>query len=66
MKQYEAVVVGVSADGLDALSTVLPALPEGISVPVIVVAHRAADSDSFLTLHLDDLSQATTPVQDRG
>ena len=66
MKHYEAVVVGVSAGGLDALSTVLPALPERISVPVIVVAHRAADSDSFVASHLDDLSKATVREAEYG
>ena len=57
MKPYEAVVIGVSTGGLEALSTVLPALPEGISMPTIVVAHRAADSDNFLASHLNDLSK---------
>lgn len=66
MKRYEAIVVGVSAGSLKALSIVLSALPEKMSVPVIVVAHRAADSDSFLASHLNELSKATVREAEYG
>ena len=66
MKHYEAVVVGVSAGGLNALSTILPALPAGNSLPVVVVQHRAADSDSFLASHLNSLSSVAVKEAEHG
>ncbi len=58
MKQdYRAVVVGVSAGGLDALSIVIPALEEDFPLPIAVVQHRRADSDDFLAIHLHEQSR---------
>jgi two-component system chemotaxis response regulator CheB len=37
--RYEAVAVGVSAGGVHALNLVLPGLPAGFPLPVIVVQH---------------------------
>ncbi len=51
--RYEAIVLGVSAGGLRALSTVLPEMPEDFGMPVIVVQHVAADSDGYLAEHLN-------------
>jgi two-component system chemotaxis response regulator CheB len=53
-KEYKVVVVGVSAGGLDALSTVIPSLPGDFPLPVAVVQHRRASSDGFLADHLDE------------
>ena len=39
-------MIGVSAGGLDALTTVLPALPAGFALPVIVVQHLHPSQDS--------------------
>jgi len=50
---YEAVVIGVSAGGLDALRSILPRLPEKFPVPVIVVQHRKAGGDDFFAEYLD-------------
>lgn len=44
----EAVVIGVSAGAVDALSTILPRLPADFPVPVIVVVHLPADRKSVL------------------
>jgi two-component system chemotaxis response regulator CheB len=35
----EAVVIGVSAGGIKALSVILPALPAGYPVPILIVIH---------------------------
>ncbi|MBZ9676510.1 chemotaxis protein CheB [Mesorhizobium sp. ES1-1] len=43
-----AIVIGASAGALDALSVILPALPEGFSLPVIVVVHIPPDKRSVL------------------
>ncbi len=50
---YEAIVMGVSAGGLEALKTILPALPENFVVPIIVVQHRNERTDEFLVTYLD-------------
>ncbi|MDP2560907.1 chemotaxis protein CheB [Psychrobium sp. 1_MG-2023] len=55
-QKYDAVVIGVSAGGLNALTTLLPKLPNDFPMPVIIVQHRASDSDNFLIEHLGRLS----------
>lgn len=45
---FDAVVIGVSAGGFDALSQVLPALPEDFAPAVIVVQHRGPQSPQLL------------------
>ena len=44
----DAVVVGCSAGGLDALREILHGMPADFPVPVIVVAHHAADGDLLM------------------
>jgi two-component system, chemotaxis family, protein-glutamate methylesterase/glutaminase len=38
-RQFEAVVIGASAGGVNALMQVLPALPRGYRLPIVVVIH---------------------------
>ncbi len=47
-RTVEAVVIGCSAGGLDALRVLLDALPEKFPATVIIVAHTAADSVNML------------------
>lgn len=56
---YEAVVIGASAGGLDALAQILPDLPLSFGLPVVIVQHRAHDSDSFFTDYLDQRCSLT-------
>ncbi len=51
---YEAVAMGASAGGMNALRTVLSALPETFPAPVLVVQHISPDSDNYLVSYLDD------------
>ncbi|AWM39232.1 Chemotaxis response regulator protein-glutamate methylesterase of group 3 operon [Gemmata obscuriglobus] len=44
----EAVVIGASAGAVDALSAVLPALPKGYPLPVMVVVHLPPDKKSVM------------------
>jgi two-component system chemotaxis response regulator CheB len=44
----EAVVIGASAGALEALSVILPALPDGYALPVFVVVHVPPDKRSIL------------------
>ena len=47
---YRVVVVGASAGGLHALRTLMSALPEDFDVPVVVVQHRAKESELLCEL----------------
>jgi two-component system chemotaxis response regulator CheB len=44
----QAIVIGASAGALEALSTILPALPSGYALPVLVVVHLPPGKDSLL------------------
>jgi two-component system, chemotaxis family, protein-glutamate methylesterase/glutaminase len=46
--QAEAVVIGASAGALEALSVILPSLPTGFKLPLIVVVHIPPDKRSML------------------
>lgn len=61
-QNYKAVVVGVSAGGMEALSAVIPSLPGDFPLPVVVVQHRRPNSDDFLSVHLDE--QSPLPVKE--
>ena len=52
MGNYRAIVIGVSAGGLKALSAVLPKLRGGLPLPVLVVQHLSPVSDTYLVDHL--------------
>ena len=54
---YEAIVIGVSAGGLEALKAILPALPESFSIPIAIVQHRNERQDNFLIEYLDKISK---------
>jgi two-component system, chemotaxis family, protein-glutamate methylesterase/glutaminase len=57
----EAVVVGASAGAVDALSALLPTLPEDYPLPVMVVVHIPPERNSLLA----DLFRAKCRVQVR-
>ena len=46
--KYEAIVIGTSAGGLNALTTLLKVLPAEYPLPIIVVQHRAKDQRTLL------------------
>lgn len=50
-RQYEAVVIGVSSGGLNALSRLLPLLAPDVALAIIIVQHPHADN--FLAAYLD-------------
>lgn len=45
---YHAIVIGSSAGGLHALSTILEKLPQDYPFPVIIVQHRSKDHTALL------------------
>jgi two-component system chemotaxis response regulator CheB len=53
---YDAIVIGVSAGGLNALSEVLVDLPENFPVPIMVVQHLGRQSEGYVATYLDDRS----------
>lgn len=57
----EAIVIGASAGALEALSSVLPALPSGYSLPILIVVHVPPDKPSLLA----ELLQARSSIQVR-
>jgi two-component system, chemotaxis family, protein-glutamate methylesterase/glutaminase len=56
---FEAAVIGVSAGGMHALKTILPELPATFPVPIAIVQHLNAGSDSYLVEYLNNLSAIT-------
>ncbi|QBQ54303.1 chemotaxis protein CheB [Nitrosococcus wardiae] len=46
--QAEAIVIGASAGALEALSILLPALPQDYPLPIMVVVHLSPDRESML------------------
>ncbi len=46
--RVDAVVIGASAGGIEALAMLLPALPAGLRPPVIIVLHLPRDRPSVL------------------
>lgn len=55
---YEAVVIGASAGGLQALRQLLPALPALFPIPIAVVQHIGERSD-FMSEYLNQASKIT-------
>jgi two-component system chemotaxis response regulator CheB len=51
--RYEAIVIGVSAGGMNALGTILSRLPVDFALPIIIVQHMDPESYDYLTELLD-------------
>ncbi len=51
----EAIVLGVSAGGLEALTAILPRLDQDLPLFVLIVQHQSRDSDDFLARYFDRL-----------
>jgi two-component system chemotaxis response regulator CheB len=54
---FEAIVIGVSAGGLHALAQILPELPKGYPLAIVIVQHRLNDHTHFLAEYLNNLSE---------
>jgi two-component system chemotaxis response regulator CheB len=53
---YAAVVIGVSAGGMEALKVLVPALPASFPLPIAIVQHRNERSDGFLAAYLNKMA----------
>ena len=58
-RKWDAIVIGGSAGSLRALSEILPALPKGFALPILVVVHLPPDKKSVLAEVLQDKSLLT-------
>ncbi len=54
--EYEAIVIGVSSGGMNAMKIMFSLLPENFNTPIIIVQHRGANSDNLLIKILNDKS----------
>lgn len=50
--EISCIVVGVSAGGFNALDILTRQLPVSFSLPIIIVQHRVAENDGYLSQHL--------------
>lgn len=55
--KYDAIVIGTSAGGLDALAKVLPSFRKNFPIPILVVLHISPNSDSYLIEYLNNMSK---------
>ncbi|MFH1297354.1 MAG: chemotaxis protein CheB [Bacteroidota bacterium] len=55
--QYEAVVIGSSAGGMNALKTIFKVLDKRFPLPVIIVQHMSADADNYLPSFLNNMKK---------
>jgi len=62
--KYEAIVIGVSSGGMNALKFIFSALPAGFSIPIIIVQHINAHSDNEWIKLLNDKSNLTVKEAD--
>ena len=53
---YEAIVIGVSSGGLNALKFIFSALPANFSIPIIIVQHIGSRSDNHWIKLINDKS----------
>ncbi|MFT6413434.1 MAG: two-component system chemotaxis response regulator CheB [Glaciecola sp.] len=54
---YELIVIGVSAGGMQALSTLLPTLPDHYKIPVAIVQHIGANNNDYLPSYYSRICQ---------
>jgi two-component system chemotaxis response regulator CheB len=54
-KQYDAIVIGSSAGGLNALKVLFRGLDKLFNIPLIIVQHISADSENYLIQILNDI-----------
>lgn len=50
---YEAIVIGASAGGMNALPTILKCLNKNFPIPIIIVQHLHPHSDDYMARRLD-------------
>src|ERR1035437_1271722 len=54
--QYEAIVIGVSSGGMNAMKIIFSLLPENFSTPIVIVQHIGSHSENLWIKLLNDKS----------
>jgi len=62
--QYEAIVMGVSSGGMNALKFIFSVLPANFSIPIIIVQHISAQSNNEWIELLNEKSNLTVKEAD--
>ncbi len=62
MKQYNLIVIGVSAGGMGALSKLLPIFNKDCKLSIVIVQHRARSKNNYFIEHFHKL--CPMPVQE--
>jgi two-component system chemotaxis response regulator CheB len=62
--KYEAIVMGVSSGGMNAMKVMFSLLPKNFSTPIIIVQHLGARSDSQLIQLLNNQSNVSIKEAD--
>jgi two-component system chemotaxis response regulator CheB len=63
---YAAVMIGVSAGGMEALKVLLPALPASFPLPIAIVQHRNQRWGGFLAAYLNKMTRiAVSEAEDK-
>ena len=62
--KYEAIVIGVSSGGINAMKVIFSLLPKGFNTPIIIVQHLGAHSDNQLIKLLNDKSNLSIKEAD--
>lgn len=63
-KKYQAVVIGSSAGGLNALKTLFEFLDKRFPLPVIIVQHVSPDAENYLPLFLNSMKKINVKEAD--
>ncbi len=62
--KYKAIVIGSSTGGFYALKRIITALPEGFTLPILIVQHISSNSDNFMAKYLNNLSNVRVKEAD--
>jgi two-component system chemotaxis response regulator CheB len=63
---YQAIVLGVSTGGVEALKRIVQTLPPGLKAPLLVVQHMSPEALDGLALLLDAQSELRVKEADEG
>ena len=56
-KKYQAVVIGSSAGGLNALKSIFEGLDKRFPLPIVIVQHVSPDAENYLPLFLNNMKK---------
>jgi two-component system chemotaxis response regulator CheB len=63
-RNYQAVVIGASTGGMEALKTILPVLPANFQVPVMIAQHISPYSENYMARYFAEVCRLTVKEAD--